>query len=817
MSDDPLKPGGALEGRLFRRFLRHLSEVREPESGERIGAWRIVREIGRGGSGVVYLAERDDGAYTQQVALKWLRGDRPVPGGHGVLARERQLLASLDHPNIARVIDGGETEDGMLWFAMDHVDGATVDVVADKMNLAERLELVRTLCRAVHHAHRRGLIHGDIKPTNVLVDGGGRPRLVDFGISRLSGSGPGSSYGLTPDYASPEQRSGEELTTASDIWQLGRLLQDLVGDEQAPADLAAVIARATARAPEERYASAEALGADIANWLARRPVAAYEGGAAYRLQRLVQRNLLVSTVAGLAAAIIVVGGAWMTWQLAQERDHARDQAHRAEAALAETEAALARARALSGFLVELFQATRPTRPREELPTTAEILERGAERAMDASLAAPGARFEMLSAIAQVYSARSRYNEAEPLVEEALALTEEHASFSSRDRARALEEKAGLMIANGDSLEAAEAMLIEAEAVLAREPLDWATLARIRITRSWVERHRGRHDRALVLVRPVWWLMPPEGVDPGLHARVLDALAGLHGANGRLRQSARFRAMATEAFREHQGETGQGHVVSLANSVGLERQLGHFETAERRARRALELYDRIYDEPVDYRAALRRGLAQLLFLRGRVEEAFGELERSSAEYAEFRGLEPGQWPLHYSVRGRFHVRLGDFDQAVADLERAHELMREQGDDFDQRLLAMVEMLRIWAQCRAGQAGSDAIASLERLDQAHFGHPRAGMQRREARATCLVRAGEHQRAWSELEPLLVSPIPPGKLVDAADRRLLAAGLLARLDRHDEAIAYLQEAHQAFEAHGLGDHPVVERIESHSERLR
>jgi eukaryotic-like serine/threonine-protein kinase len=812
MNDESLRPGGALEGRLFRRFLKRLSEIREPEVGERIGAWRIVSEIGRGGSGVVFLAERADGAFSQQVALKWLRGDRPVPDGRAVLARERELLASLDHPNIARLVDGGETEEGMLWFAMDLAAGELITEHAHTLSLHQRLVLMQTLCRAVHHAHRRGLIHGDVKPSNVLVDERGQPRLVDFGIARLKGAALGPSYGLTPDYASPEQRAGEELTTASDIWQLGKLLDDLVGDQPLPSDLRAVIARATAETPDHRYASAEAMASDIAAWLARRPVSAHDGGAFYRLQRLVQRNAAVSASVGLAAAIIVGGGAWMAWQLAEERDHARAEAERAEHALAESEAALARARALSDFLVDLFQATRPDRPHDELPTTEEILERGAERAMNANLAAPAERFEMLSAIGQVYRSRSRYDQAEPLFEQALALSEESPALSARDRARALNQRARLMIADGSSLEAAEALLFRAEAALADAPFDWDLLARIRITRSWVERHRGRHDRALAMIEPLWWQMPPPNrTDAGVRASVLDALSGLKAADGQLREAARFRAMATAAFREAQGETGQGYVVSLANSVSLERSLGHFETAERRARRALAIYDRIYTEPVDYRAALRRSLAQLLFLFGDVEEAFEELTRSSAEYAGVRGLDPDEWPLHYSNRGRFHARLGRYDQAAADLARAHELMREHDEQFDQRLLSIVEMLRAWADCRAGRDPADALARIDRLDPKYFDHPRVSGQFREARASCLLRAGEFERAWSELEPLLVSPIPPGKLVDGADRRLLAAEILARLDRREEASAYMYEARQAFEANGLAEHPVLERIAS------
>ncbi|WP_376694637.1 protein kinase domain-containing protein [Wenzhouxiangella sp. EGI_FJ10305] len=817
MSDDPLQPGGALEGRLFGRFLRDLSEIREPRPGERIGAWRIEREIGRGGSGVVYLAERADGAYSQQVALKWLRGDRPVPGGRGVLARERELLASLDHPNIARLIDGGETDDGMLWFAMDFVDGTTVDGAVDSMTLNERLELVRILCRAVHHAHRRGLIHGDIKPTNVLVDDRGRPRLVDFGISRIRGTGFGSSYGLTPDYASPEQRRREALTTASDIWQLGRLLEDLVGNEPVPADLRSVVARATAESPEDRYASAEAMGTDIADWLARRPVTAYAGGALYRLQRMIQRNVLLSAVSAVAVAIIVGGGAWMTWQLAEERDRARAQADRAEAALSETETALARAEALGEFLGDLFRATRPDRPREELPSTEQILERGAERAMDPGAAPPGERFDMLSTIGQVYRARGRYDDAAPLLETALALADAAGSLSALDRARARERLARLMIAAGDSLDDAEALLIEAEGLLAGKADTWDTLVRVRITRTWVERHRGRHDRALALVKPLWWQMPPPGaMDASLRASLLDSLAGLHRATGDLDRAAAFRDLSLAAFRDTQGEAGQGYVVSLANSVGLEFARGRFEEAERRARRALELYDRIYEGPVDYRASLRRTLARVLLAAGEIDEAFEVLRDSGEEYAQFRGNDPDQWPLYYSARGHFHVRLGNLDKAVADMQRARELMAEQARDFDRRLVVSIDMLLAWARCRRGDDGQAVLDAIgEDVELLNYQRERA--QLREARAACRWRSGDPEAALAQLEPLLVSPIPPGQLVDGADRRILAADILARLDRGDEAIAHLDETRQAFDAHGLTDHPVLDRIESRVARLR
>lgn len=817
MSDHPLEPGGALGGSLFRRFLEHLSHIREPRPGERIGAWKIVRELGRGGSGVVYLAERADGAYSQEVALKWLRSDRPVPGGRDVLRRERELLAALDHPNIARLVDGGETRDGMLWFALDYVDGETIDRAVAGLDLAERLELVRILCQAVQHAHRRGLIHGDIKPSNVLVDERGHPRLLDFGISRLKGGRAGGSYGLTPDYASPEQRRHEPLTTASDIWQLGRLLDDMIGRDPVAGDLRAIVTRATAETPEERYHSAAAMGGDIQAWLEHRPVAAHRGGAGYRLARLVQRNRLVSTVAGTALVVIAFGGVWMTLKLADERDRARIEAERAEAALDETEAALARAEALGDFLTDLFEATRPDRPRDQLPSTEEILERGAERAMDPASAPPGERFDMLSTIGQVYRARSRYDDAEPLLEAALALAEEHDAVSTLDRVRARRQRARLMIASGDPLEDAEALLIEAEALLAGESDAWEELARVRITRTWVERHRGRHDRALALLEPVFWQMPgPQTVNDSTRASLFDGLAGLVAASGDLDRAARFRDLALDTFRQAQGPQGQGYVVSLANSVGLEFSRGNFEQAERRARRALSVYDRIYTEPVDYRAALRRTLARVLLTVGRVDEAFEVLRRSGEEYARARDLEAGQWPLYYSTRGHFTARLGNHDAAVADLERDRELMREQQEDFDRPLVVTVDLLLAWTRCRQGGNGRPLLDEVE-SEKARLARSRQRALLREARATCQWQAGNAEPALEGIESLLDTPPRPARLVDDADRRIVQARILADLDRPAEAMAALEQAEAVFIEHDLTPHPVLARVRELRRSLR
>jgi eukaryotic-like serine/threonine-protein kinase len=810
MSDDLLKPGGALSGRLFGGFLERLSENREPGLGDRVGPYRILSELGRGGSGVVFLAERVDGAFTQQVALKWLRGDRPVPGGRGVLERERELLASLDHPHIARLIDGGESDDGQLWFAMDYVAGDSIDVHAATLGLKERLDLVRAVCRAVHHAHSRGLIHGDIKPANVRVDERGQPRLLDFGIARLEDAAGGGSYGLTPEYASPEQRRGDDLTTVSDVWQLGRLLDQLLVDQDVPADLQAVADRAMADDPDRRYNSAAAMALDLDAWQKGLSVAAYGGGPAYRMRRFAGRHRAATLIGGLSLTIMLVGGAWLTWQLAEQRDQARYQAERATTALHESEVALARAERLHDFLIGLFQASRPDRPRDQLPSTAEILERGASQALNPEITPAGERFGMLSAIGQVYRAQSRYELARPLIEEALRLAhQDHDWLRPQDRAGALASMADLMVRAGDDLDQAETMLIEAEVILSPGNLD--QLVPIRITRTWIERHRGQHAQALALLEPLARrLHDGEPVSVNRRAALLDAMAGLQAATGNLEQAAQTRTLAIEAARQAHGEEGQAHVVSLANSVGLEMAIGNFAEAERRARQAIELYDRIYPEPVDFRAAVRDTLSRLLLTTGNVDQAFAQQALAGAEQAESLGVALERWPLYFSRRATFHARLGQLEPALEDMHRAHELLHEHGD-LGPRLADTMDMLLAWVLCLDGE-GTVGANLLDGLDSSEslMGNPRNRSHWHEAQAACSHALGRHDDALAAIDKALELTASQGQVLTRVDRQLLKARILTAKDQQTQARALLQKVRDELLALGFATHPVLERLD-------
>jgi serine/threonine protein kinase len=294
-----------------------VEEAQDPVSSGSIycGPYRLVRRLGAGGMGEVYLAERSDGEIQQSVAVKLLRADSDRPQWRSRFLRERQVLANLNHPCIARLLDAGHDDNRRPFLVMEYVDGQPIDAYTAGLGLQETLQVFLQVCDAVAHAHGHLIIHRDLKPSNILVDGTGRPKLLDFGIAKLLDDTGDSTRTaerlLTPNYASPEQIRGDPQTTATDVYSLGALLKTLLtGRKSKPiiaGDLVYILRKALRSEPEERYVSVEAFAADIRAFLTSMPVQARSGDAWYRSRKFVRRYWVPVMAASITIAGLSIG------------------------------------------------------------------------------------------------------------------------------------------------------------------------------------------------------------------------------------------------------------------------------------------------------------------------------------------------------------------------------------------------------------------------------------------------------------------------------------------------------------------------------
>ncbi len=365
--------------------------------GPAVGPYRLCRELGRGGMGTVWFAERSSGDFQQQVALKLIRGDAASGEAESRFLREREILAGLRHPNIAVLVDGGITADRRLWYAMEYIEGDTLLAWcnARRLGIAERVRLLLPICSAVHHAHQNLVVHRDLKPANILVDRHGVPKLLDFGIAKpliadAHGETDAEARLMTPEYAAPEQITGAAITTATDVHALGVILFELATGarpfravdglfalqkeivEAVPPSLSAayvrddagarrpreieaanargldprdwrrclrgdldrIVGRCLAKAPEARYPSAAALAVDLEAWLAGRPVSAADDGYSYRARRFVRRHAAVVAIAAAATLALLVATAVSLYEARQARQALAEAEQRARAARA---------------------------------------------------------------------------------------------------------------------------------------------------------------------------------------------------------------------------------------------------------------------------------------------------------------------------------------------------------------------------------------------------------------------------------------------------------------------------------------------------
>lgn len=687
--------------------------------GRRIGPYRVVREIGRGGMGSVYEAERDDAEYAKRVAIKLLRPGMQSAAMVQRFKRERQILAALEHPNIARLLDGGMTSDERPYLVMEYFDGSSLDRYCDehRLSVRERIALFMKVCEAVEYAHRNLVVHRDLKPGNVLVTNGGIPKLLDFGVAKLlqatdAGEADATTREgrfLTPEYASPEQLRDEPVTTVSDVYSLGLILYELLAgfhpfraiarsppgfdrilttDPARPSttvtDQAAgmraehdatrlrrrlsgeidnIVLTAIRKEPSRRYASVQRFADDLRRYLDGEPVSAQKDTRLYRARKFAVRNRGGVAAAAFVAVSLMAGVSATLWQA----DRAR-----AEAARAESERD--NAQQITAFLQNLIGAGDPSwyskgeRPGPQT-TVLEAVGQTASRIDELNIK-PDAEATIRRTIGNTYQALGMVDSAETQLRAALALRRGVASRDNLDLARDLHALATTSIHKGDFREAAaflrEALSIHAETGDSTS-LDLATLT---------------NDLSVALAR-------------GGDLAAAEPLA--------------LRTLAL-----HRSRYGDAHptvAIALNNMGFFTNARGDLDASERYAREAIATYDRLKGREFFERATTLFNLGIIRKWRGAYGEADSLYRESFSLFSRMVGPQHPYILLTWIERAHAHYLSANLAAAEAEIAQAQAFVRVNGiteTHPDAARLATVRGLVLVARGRA----ADAVAPLRR---------------------------------------------------------------------------------------------------------
>jgi serine/threonine-protein kinase len=700
---------------------RRPSAGEEPESeeeriadrrGETVGVYRLIEPLGRGGMGEVYLGERADGRFEQKVAVKLVKRGMDSVEILRRFARERRILARLEHPGIARLLDAGETPDGRPYFVMERVEGERItDYCRSRaLPLEDRLRLLASCCDAVDAAHRNLVVHRDLKPSNILVTPDGQVKLLDFGIARLLGEDDGEMQVtrreervITPAYAAPEQILGGGVTVATDVFALGVVLYEILTgtlpfDRRATTphelatrverenaerpstaagrtieadgadrnrekwirrlrgDLDTIIMKALAHEPERRYPSAAALAEDLRRYLTSRPVEARPDSRAYRLRKFVGRHRVGVAASGLVTAAVLAA---LAVSLAQTA-----------AARRETE----RTAAAQAFLTSLFEQIDPERSAGAAPTVRDLLERGSKR-LDRELAQqPELRAEMQALLGRVFDQLALPDQGEALWRRAL---ETRMALFGPDDARTAKAKKGLAISLARQARHAEAEplfreLLEHERALGDE----RELASVLLTYGLHKQLTGEYAASEELLERAVTILESAGErgSPQL-AKALNNLGLTYWRQGRQRAAIEVFERAVEIKTKQEGRRSGGVAAALHNLTQLHRELGELDIAERYGQEALALEEAIYPPNHPLIAKTLEALGQVAQKRGDRAKARTLYDRSIKIYESSQ--RPDHPDLAYTLRHLAGLlrEEGKTQEAVDLYERALALRRK----------------------------------------------------------------------------------------------------------------------------------------------
>ena len=671
-----------------------LSQMAVDEAApSRLGPYQIGREIGRGGMATVYEAERSDQEFRRTVAVKVLRRGMDTADIVRRLRRERQILANLDHPGIARLLDGGSTADGRPYVVMEHIAGEPIDRYCQTrgLDLPARLELFRRICEAVHFAHRNLVLHRDIKPSNILVTADGQPKLLDFGIAKILQDDDGAGEAtveptltglrlLTPEWASPEQLRGENLSTASDVYSLGLLLYLLVTGERAyrvdaknyaelervvcevepksPGrgdDLDVVVLAALRKEPARRYASAEQLGEDVRRFLENLPIGARRDTFSYRASKFVRRHRWA--VAGVATVFLTLLVAALV--TAQQARVAREQRRIAEDNLA-------RAEQVATFLTDIFEVSDPGEARGRTLTAREVLDQGVRRMRFSLREDPQLRADLLGTMGRVYQKLGLYDDASLLLEEAYRL---HRGASGELAGAASQRDLSALALRRGQLELAQRLAREAlasERANAAQPLEIARSLKLLADVEAAYDHAGEAEK---LYAEAWSLqrqLLAADAEEALQTR--NSLGEMYFRQG---ATDKARAIFEEVLAARRRTLAGDHpqlATTLNNLAATRWASGDMAAAKILMLEVLAIRRKIYGPDHAEVALALNNLANIETLQNDLQSAVLHLEEALAINRQ-RFREP-----HPEIASILH-NLGALHQKLEDRSRAAQLYRE----------------------------------------------------------------------------------------------------------------------------------------------